>query len=87
MHLSIDVLTENLSGGSKVYSQMFVQMCIFSSPCLSWVIGGIRPGEFNVVVKSDIGSAACEADTYLIVPLTGLIMFYSAVFLWGMLRN
>ena len=41
MHLSIDVLTENLSGGSKVYSQMFVQMVSFFA-LFVMVIGGIR---------------------------------------------
>ncbi|MGI6454589.1 MAG: TRAP transporter small permease [bacterium] len=82
MHLSIDVLTENLSGGSKVYSQMFVQMCIFLFALFVMVIGGIRL--VNLTLSLNQISAALHVKlgyVYLIVPLTGLlIMFYSAVF-------
>jgi TRAP-type C4-dicarboxylate transport system permease small subunit len=76
-HLSIDLLTANLTGLRKLFNQLFVDLCvlIFSATCLVWggstlVLKVLETGQLSPALQWPM------AYVYLVLPLSGVITCY-----------
>ncbi len=83
MHLSIDVLTERLTGRLKCYSQMAIYIGVLFFAVMVMIVGGIRLVDLTLSLNQI--SAALNVKlgyVYSIVPVSGLLIaFYALVFI------
>ncbi|RPI70527.1 MAG: TRAP transporter small permease [Ignavibacteriales bacterium] len=89
MHLAIDLLPSKLTGKSKAYLEIFIELCIFIFALVVMVIGGIRLVTITLMLNQI--SAALQVQlgyVYTVIPLSGiLMMFYSFYFIRQQIKN
>jgi TRAP-type C4-dicarboxylate transport system permease small subunit len=89
MHLAIDVLTMKLEGRARLYSELFIQVCIWLFAVVVMVIGGVRL--VYITLSLEQISAALQVPlgyVYLALPLSGLLMaFYATLFIVDVVRG
>lgn len=81
MHLSIDVLTQRLTGRSKCYSQMAIYTGVLFFAATVLIVGGIRL--VDLTLRLNQISAALNVKlgyVYSIVPISGLLIAFYAIF-------
>ena len=78
-HLAIDYFTAKFTGRTKLYSDLFIQLCVFVFALSVLVLGGLRLVALTISLEQV--SAALQINlgyVYFVLPLSGLlIMFYS----------
>lgn len=83
MHLAIDLLATSLKGKSKIYVNLFIDLCVLVFAASVMVVGGSRL--VFITLKLNQISAALQIPlgfVYTVLPLSGvLIVFYSVYFI------
>lgn len=76
-HLSIDLLTMNLTGKKKLINQIFVNMCVmgFAASALIWG-GGVLVLKVYTTTQLSPAIQLPMAYVYGVLPLSGLVMSY-----------
>lgn len=76
-HLSIDLLTMNLTGKKKLINQIFVNMCVmgFAASALIWG-GGVLVLKVYATTQLSPAIQLPMAYVYGVLPLSGLVMSY-----------
>ena len=81
LHLAIDYFTLKFTGRRKLFSGLFIDLCVFMFALFAMVVGGIRLVTLTFTLEQV--SAALQVKlgyVYLVLPLSGfLIMFYTAI--------
>ena len=81
LHLAIDYFTLKFTGKTKLYSRLFIDLCVFAFALFAMAVGGIHLVTLTLALEQV--SAALQIKlgyVYLVVPLSGLlIMFYAGV--------
>lgn len=89
MHLAIDLLPTKLSGRSKIFLEIFIELCVFIFALVVMVIGGFRLVSITLMLNQI--SAALQIKlgyVYSVIPLSGiLMMFYSFFFIQQQFKN
>ena len=89
LHLAIDLLSTKLTGKSKSFLEIFIQLCIFVFSFFVMVIGGIRL--VYITLQLNQISAALQIPlgyVYLVLPISGLLMmFYSTCFIFDEIKK
>lgn len=88
MHLAIDLLPTKLTGKSKAYLDLFINLSILIFAAVVMVVGGIRLVIITLLLNQI--SAAMQIPLgyiYTVLPISGLLMvFYSAYFIIRQVR-
>lgn len=81
LHLAIDYFTLKFTGKTKLFSGLFIDLCVFVFALFVMVVGGIRLVTLTLALEQV--SAALQIKLgymYLVLPLSGfLIMFYAGI--------
>lgn len=89
LHLALDILTRRFTDKARIYSELFIQLCIFLFALFVMVLGGLQLMSITLSLRQI--SAALQVQlgyVYLAVPLSGLLMmFYSGLFFINRLRE
>lgn len=89
MHLAIDILPTKLTGKSKAYLEIFIELCVFAFALVVLVIGGARLVSITLMLNQI--SAALQIKlgyVYSVLPLSGiLMMFYSSYFIQRQIKK
>lgn len=88
MHLAIDLLPTKLTGKSKAYLEIFINIVIFIFAVTVLVIGGIRLVGITLMLNQI--SAAMQIPLgyiYSVLPISGVLMsFYSFYFIMQQIK-
>ncbi len=81
LHLAIDYFTLKFTGKTKLFSRLFIDLCVFMFALFAMVVGGVRLVTLTFTLEQV--SAALQVKlgyVYLVLPLSGfLIMFYAGI--------
>ena len=80
LHLAIDILSAKLQRISRIYLEMFIQICVLFFAVAVMTIGGVRL--VTITLKLNQISAALRVPlgyVYLVLPVSGLLITYYSV--------
>lgn len=81
LHLAIDYFTLKFKGRQKIYSGLFIDLCIFLFALFVMTIGGLNLVTLTFTLNQVSAALGIKMGyVYLVLPLTGiLILFYASL--------
>jgi TRAP-type C4-dicarboxylate transport system permease small subunit len=81
MHLAIDVVLQALKKKTKIWTQIIIQISLFLFSFFVMVVGGLRLVAITLTLNQISAALRIKLGyVYLVLPLSGLLIMFYAVF-------